>query len=174
MREAASSCNPHHAAVIQRLCGCFTMRACEAADIHSWGTHTHARVITKTPSWVRQLLRIGTPQGFWGSGYFNEDSERAPPNLLKAVENKKLLSTAGKLKLLSSADKAGFNLAKVANICSAAVRAAHVLLAQTMRCLRCIDHTDGDARRCFASPTAAAWLDTGRWHSVSREMHARS
>ncbi len=52
-------------------------------------------------------------QGFWGSGYFNEDSERAPPNLLKAVESKKLLSTAGKLKLLSRADSAGLNLAKV-------------------------------------------------------------
>lgn len=132
MREAASSCNPNHAAVIQRLCGCCTMRACDAADIHSWGVHTHARVITKTPSWARQLLRIGTPQGFWGSGYFNEDSERAPPNLLKAVENKKLLSTAGKLKLLSGADKAGLNLAKVTrqprNVCSAAVPAAHLWL----------------------------------------------
>jgi hypothetical protein len=52
-------------------------------------------------------------KGFWGSGYFNEDSERAPPNLLKAVENKKLLSTAGKLKLLSRADSAGLNLAKL-------------------------------------------------------------
>ena len=29
------------------------------------------------------------------------------------MESKKLLSTAGKLKLLSSADKAGFNLARV-------------------------------------------------------------
>ena len=84
---------------------------------------------------ARRPLRIGTPQGFWGSGYFNEDSERAPPNLLKAVENKKLLSTAGKLKLLSSADKAGFNLAKVANMCSAAVRAAHVSLRR--RCAAC-------------------------------------
>lgn len=34
-------------------------------------------------------------------------------NLLRSIESKKLLSTAGKFKLLSSADKAGFNLAKV-------------------------------------------------------------
>lgn len=52
-------------------------------------------------------------QGYWGTGYFNEDAEKAPVNLLRSVESKKLLSTAGKLKLLSSADKAGFNLAKV-------------------------------------------------------------
>ncbi len=52
-------------------------------------------------------------QGYWGTGYFNEDSEKAPVNLLRSIESKKLLSTAGKFKLLSSADKAGFNLAKV-------------------------------------------------------------
>jgi hypothetical protein len=112
-----------------------------------------ARVTSKSESCARQPLRIGTPQGFWGSGYFNEDSERAPPNLLKAVENKKLLSTAGRLKLLSGADKAGLNLAKVA--------AKHVqrssascacLFAPTMHCLLCIDHTDGDAQCCFCHP----------------------
>ena len=52
-------------------------------------------------------------QGFWGTGYFSEDREKAPVNVLRSIESKKLLSSAGKLKLLSSADKAGFNLAKV-------------------------------------------------------------
>ncbi len=55
----------------------------------------------------------GVRQGFWGTGYFSEDQEKAPVNVLRSIESKKLLSTAGKLKLLSSADKAGFNLAKV-------------------------------------------------------------
>lgn len=40
-------------------------------------------------------------------------------NVLRSVESKKLLSTAGKFKLLSSLDKAGLNLAKV-NFSSAA------------------------------------------------------
>lgn len=65
-------------------------------------------------------------QEYWGTGYFNEDSERAPPNLLRAIENKKLLSTAGKLKLLSSADKAGFNLAKVRFLCRRSAWKCHV------------------------------------------------
>mmetsp|Transcript_14179 Transcript_14179/g.42793 ORF Transcript_14179/g.42793 Transcript_14179/m.42793 type:complete len:187 (+) Transcript_14179:215-775(+) len=52
-------------------------------------------------------------KGFWGTGYFNEDKEKAPVNVLRSVESKKLLSTAGKFKLLSSLDKAGLNLAKV-------------------------------------------------------------
>lgn len=52
-------------------------------------------------------------QGFWGTGYFNEDKEKAPVNVLRSVESKKLLSTAGRFKLLSSLDKAGLNLAKV-------------------------------------------------------------
>lgn len=52
-------------------------------------------------------------KGFWGTGYFSEDQEKAPVNVLRSIESKKLLSTAGKLKLLSSADKAGFNLAKL-------------------------------------------------------------
>jgi hypothetical protein len=52
-------------------------------------------------------------KGYWGTGYFNEDAEKAPVNLLRSIESKKLLSTAGKLKLLSSADKAGLNLAKL-------------------------------------------------------------
>ena len=83
-----------------------------------------------------KVLRIGTLQGFWGSGYFNEDSERAPPNLLKAVESKKLLSTAGKLKLLSGADKAGLNLAKVVELpgvmCSAAGGSRTCVAAQLL------------------------------------------
>ena len=85
-----------------------------------------------------QIQHGGALQGFWGSGYFNEDSERAPPNLLRAVENKKLLSTAGKLKLLSTADKAGFNLAKVGQkpssglTCQAAACGMHVSAIQTL------------------------------------------
>jgi hypothetical protein len=69
------------------------------------------------------------------------------------VENKKLLSTAGKLKLLSGADKAGLNLAKVAAKHVQRSSASYAcLLAQTMRCLLCIDHTDGDAQCCLCIP----------------------
>jgi len=50
---------------------------------------------------------------FWGTGYFSEDKEKAPVNVWRSIENKKLLSTAGKYKLLSGADKAGFNLARL-------------------------------------------------------------
>lgn len=52
-------------------------------------------------------------KGVGSIGYFSEDRERAPVNVLRSIESKKLLSTAGNLKLLSTADKAGFNLAKL-------------------------------------------------------------
>lgn len=52
-------------------------------------------------------------KGYFGTGYFSEDVEKAPVNLLRSIESKKLLSSAGKLKLLSTADKAGFGLAKL-------------------------------------------------------------
>jgi hypothetical protein len=45
--------------------------------------------------------------------------------VLRSIENKKLLSTAGKLKLLSGADKAGFNLAKVPCRISSVLAPAH-------------------------------------------------
>jgi len=52
-------------------------------------------------------------KGFFGSGYLLEDRERAPVNTLKVIERKKILSQAEKLGVLSAADKAGFNLAKM-------------------------------------------------------------
>lgn len=52
-------------------------------------------------------------KGFFTSGYLLEDRERAPVNTLKVLEKKKILSWAEGLGVLSAADKAGFNLAKV-------------------------------------------------------------
>jgi Protein of unknown function (DUF1118) len=51
-------------------------------------------------------------QQYWGTGYFVEDSEKRPVNILKNVEKKKLLSSVEKAGLLSLAEKAGITLSK--------------------------------------------------------------
>lgn len=51
-------------------------------------------------------------QGFFGYGYFVEDSEMDAPNYLKTAERKKVLSNIESLGLLSAAEKAGLSLSK--------------------------------------------------------------
>jgi hypothetical protein len=85
----------------------------------STGGRSSPRVWTRLPQTIAMANRKvnslddSWSKKFWGTGYFSEDQEKAPVNVLRSIENKKLLSTAGKLKLLSGADKAGFNLAKL-------------------------------------------------------------
>ncbi|KAK9905517.1 hypothetical protein WJX75_001390 [Coccomyxa subellipsoidea] len=73
----------------------------------TWLAGVSKKVNTLDENWAK---------GFFGYGYFVEDSEMDAPNYLKTAERKKVLSNIESLGLLSAAEKAGLSLSKLESL----------------------------------------------------------